>query len=97
MITTSQKTDLIIQTTRGAVRGMQEDGIGVFRGLPFAEPPVGKPRFRPAVPRRRLDGVRNAIRFGEIVPQTDEGPCSLRQEAGKQVQDRTGSHGPPSS
>lgn len=74
MITTSQKTDLIIQTTRGAVRGTQEDGIGVFRGLPFAEPPVGKLCFRPPVPHRRWDGVGNAIRFGEIVPQRDESP-----------------------
>ena len=46
----------------------------MFRGIPYAEPPVGKLRFRPPVLRQGWDGVRNAMRFGEIVPQTDESP-----------------------
>ena len=74
MNTTSQNMNPIAQTTRGAVRGTDEDGISVFRGIPYAEPPVGKLRFRPPVLRQRWDGVRNAMRFGEIVPQTDESP-----------------------
>ena len=74
MNTTSQNMNPIAQTTRGAVRGTQENRISVFRGIPYAEPPVGKLRFRPPVLRQGWDGVRNAMRFGEIVPQTDESP-----------------------
>ena len=66
--------DTTVETTRGAVRGTRENGISVFRGIPYAQPPVGKLRFRPPVPPDRWDGVRDATRFGEIVPQTDESP-----------------------
>jgi para-nitrobenzyl esterase len=62
----------IVQTTRGALRGTWEYDIAVFRGIPYAEPPIGKLRFKPPVVRARWDGVRDATRFGEIVPQTDE-------------------------
>jgi carboxylesterase type B len=70
----SQNIETIVQTTHGAVRGTWENGIAVFRGIPYAEPPVGKLRFKPPVPRQRWEGVRDATRFGEIVPQTDESP-----------------------
>ncbi len=70
----SQNIDTIVQTTRGAVRGTWENGIAVFRGIPYAEPPVGKLRFKPPVPRQRWEGIRDATRFREIVPQTDQSP-----------------------
>ncbi|XP_069953754.1 neurotactin isoform X1 [Cherax quadricarinatus] len=35
-------------TTCGLVQGIVQDGAYVFRGLPYAVPPVGKLRFRPA-------------------------------------------------
>ena len=39
----------LIQTPLGALRGQVIDGVRVFRGVPFAEPPVGPLRFRPPV------------------------------------------------
>jgi carboxylesterase type B len=54
----------VVRTTRGAVRGTVEDGVHVFRGIPYAEPPVGRLRFRPPVRRTPWDGVRDATRFG---------------------------------
>src|SRR5262245_45730118 len=62
----------IVQTAQGAVRGLWEDQVAVFRGIPYAEPPVGTLRFRPPVRRGRWDGVRDASHFGHIAPQTDE-------------------------
>ncbi|WP_309572996.1 carboxylesterase family protein, partial [Deinococcus sp.] len=35
------------QTTLGPVMGVVESGVNVFKGLPFAAPPVGPLRFRP--------------------------------------------------
>ncbi|MFF4300368.1 carboxylesterase/lipase family protein [Streptomyces sp. NPDC001601] len=61
-------------TSTGTVRGRTEDGLAVFRGIPFAQPPVGEARFaapRPAVP---WDGVREAVAFGPEPPQTPLGP-----------------------
>lgn len=36
----------------------------VWRGLPYAQPPVGAGRWRPPSPLKRWDGVRDATRFG---------------------------------
>jgi carboxylesterase type B len=64
----------VVQTNCGAVRGRWENGIAVFRGIPYAEPPVGKLRFRPPQRRQPWEGVLDATRFGQIAPQTDESP-----------------------
>jgi para-nitrobenzyl esterase len=59
----------VVQTTRGAVRGAWEDGIAVFRGIPYAEPPVGELRFKPPTVRAHWEGVRDATSFGPTAPQ----------------------------
>jgi len=41
----------------------------VFRGLPFARPPVGPLRFRPPEPPEPWSGVRDAARFGPSAAQ----------------------------
>ena len=46
--------DLDVRTAAGAVRGRAEDGLAVFRGIPFAEPPVGEARFQAPRPVRGL-------------------------------------------
>src|SRR6187549_1359742 len=53
-----------VETTAGRVAGRVENGVPVFRGIPFAEPPVGPLRFKPPVPRRPWSGVLDASRFG---------------------------------
>lgn len=47
----------------GTLRGAEEDGVSVFRGVPFAMPPVGPLRWR--APRKPLKwaGVRPATEF----------------------------------
>ena len=60
---------LQIETRRGALRGVQERGLAVFRGIPFAAPPVGPLRFRPPEPPPRWSGVRDASQFGRAAPQ----------------------------
>ncbi|WP_433519208.1 carboxylesterase/lipase family protein [Nonomuraea sp. CA-143628] len=63
-----------VRTTAGVVRGRTEDGLAVFRGIPYAEPPIGAARFQAPRPARRWDGVREAYEFGPPVPQdTDMG------------------------
>jgi para-nitrobenzyl esterase len=58
-----------VRTTAGRVRGSIENGVAVFRGIPFAEPPVGALRFGAPQPRRSWDGVRDAVAFGPSAPQ----------------------------
>ena len=51
------------------MRGSVEAGVAVFRGIPFAAPPVGDLRFAAPAPPRPWDGVRDALAFGPPPPQ----------------------------
>ncbi|MFI6575652.1 carboxylesterase/lipase family protein [Nocardiopsis sp. NPDC050513] len=62
------------RTASGAVRGRREGGLAVFRGIPFAEPPVGGARFAAPRPARAWDGVREAFSFGPPPPQEEVMP-----------------------
>ena len=59
-----------VRTTTGLVRGRSENGLSVFRGIPFARPPVGELRFAAPQPAEAWDGVREAIEFGPPPPQS---------------------------
>ncbi|HXW86967.1 MAG TPA: carboxylesterase family protein [Streptosporangiaceae bacterium] len=56
-------------TTLGIVRGCVEDGLCVFRGVPYAAPPVGPARWQAARPHPGWAGVRDATRYGASAPQ----------------------------
>ena len=45
-----------VDAPAGAVRGTVEGGMRVFRGIPFAQPPVGALRWKPPVPLAALEG-----------------------------------------
>ncbi len=52
-------------TVNGVVRGTVEaSGISSFKGVPFAQPPVGVLRFREPQPVKNWEGVRIAQAFG---------------------------------
>lgn len=63
---TGQMTDPAIQvrTRTGRLKGRWEGGVAVFRGTPFAAPPVGDLRWRPPQPPAAWDGDRPAYDFG---------------------------------
>ena len=61
------KQTLIRETQSGPVRGTWTDGdqgISVYRGIPFAAPPVGGLRWRPPAPVTPWKEVRRAETFG---------------------------------
>lgn len=62
----------------GKVRGSIEGGVEVFRGIPFAAPPIGNLRWKPPQPVAHWDGVRDAGAFAPDCMQTsfpgDEAP-----------------------
>ena len=55
-----------------------ESGLLVFRGIPFAAPPVGDNRWRPPLPRAPRQGVQDATRFGPACPQLQGNPNFYR-------------------
>ncbi|WP_336670568.1 carboxylesterase/lipase family protein [Tsukamurella sp. USMM236] len=63
-----------IRTAEGVVEGELVGGTAIFRGIPYAQPPVGALRFAAPAPVPRWDGVRPAIEFGPPPPQSGPGP-----------------------
>jgi para-nitrobenzyl esterase len=61
----------VVATRAGKVRGSEQDGVRVFRGIPYAQPPVGPLRFAAPVPHDEWDGVRDALEFGPPPPQPE--------------------------
>jgi para-nitrobenzyl esterase len=59
----------VVRTRKGFVRGSETKGIRVFRGIPFAQPPVGGLRFRAPRPVEPWTGEREATTFSAIAPQ----------------------------
>ncbi len=59
----------VVRTTAGDVRGKIRNDVHVFRGIPFAAPPVGKLRFRPPAPADRWEGVLDATHAGPWAAQ----------------------------
>jgi para-nitrobenzyl esterase len=53
------------------VEGFEDQGIQVFRGIPYARPPVGELRFAAPQPPEPWRGVRDATRFGGSPPQIE--------------------------
>ncbi len=58
-----------VRVATGTVRGKREAGVAVFRGIPFAEPPVGALRFAAPQAVGGWDGVREAVTYGPPPPQ----------------------------
>ena len=64
----------IVETGLGKVEGFQSDGVRVFRGIPFAKPPVGELRFRAPESPEPWAGGRDATKFG---PASHQPPLML--------------------
>lgn len=68
----------IVNTPSGRLEGERERGAHVFRGIPYAQPPVHSLRFRPPLPAEAWSGVRQARRFGATAPQSGPATRVLR-------------------
>ncbi len=62
-------TNPIAKTLSGEVRGRERNGVLLFAGIPYAAPPIGERRFRPAEAPDAWSGVCDATRFGPAAPQ----------------------------
>jgi len=61
----------VVCTGAGAVRGVADGDTIAFKGIPYAQPPVGSLRWRAPQPAAAWQGVRDGSRFGPVCPQWD--------------------------
>ena len=60
----------IVKVTGGQVRGARlENGGAVFKGVPYAQPPVGELRWREPMAVKPWTGVRDGTAFGPLCAQ----------------------------
>ena len=67
-------TTTTVQTPAGEIEGRVEGDLKVFRGIPYAEPPVGELRFKPPVRIERYPEPVNALEFA---PSPQQSPAFL--------------------
>lgn len=71
---------LEIEIASGKVRGTQEGELRVFRGIPFAKPPIGERRFRAPVPVDHWEKTFEASAFGPSCPQDMPGVDTMSED-----------------
>ncbi len=65
-ITASAQT---VKTAQGYIRGTMENGIAVFKGIPYAQPPENDLRYLPPIPHKSWKDTLNAANFGPSATQ----------------------------
>lgn len=60
----------IVHTKSGFVSGIDNEDSWVFRGIPYAAPPVGELRWKAPEDPKRWIGIKEAEEFGSPCPQT---------------------------
>ena len=58
-----------VKVETGLLHGATEYNMNVFKGIPYAAPPVGDLRWRPPQPAASWSGTRDASKFGNSCPQ----------------------------
>ncbi|MEM7371899.1 MAG: carboxylesterase family protein [Bacteroidota bacterium] len=67
----------LVQIKQGQIRGLTEDGVRVWKGIPYAKPPVGPLRWKAPQEPDTWEGIRKAQHYGNICPQMGYGETSI--------------------
>lgn len=58
-----------VETSAGKLLGADNNGVKVFKGVPYGAPPVGKLRFQAPQPAAKWTGAKEALKYGHAAPQ----------------------------
>jgi para-nitrobenzyl esterase len=70
----------IVETNCGKIKGYVKNNLQIFKGIPYAEPPIGDLRFSPPQAKRSWNGVLETTEFG---PCAFQGYTPLEDFTGK--------------
>jgi len=77
----------LAETRLGKLEGVFENGLFVFKGVPYAAPPVGAFRWLPPQPLRPWVGIKPAFKYGNIAPQNVMALPGIQRELEPQSED----------
>jgi len=69
-----------VKVSEGMVQGTVEDGLTVYRGIPFAAPPVGEFRWIAPQPPAKWEGVKQATQFAPAPMQGGNPPSGKSED-----------------
>lgn len=69
-----------VKVQNGIVEGTVEDGLMVFRGIPFAAPPLGELRWRAPQPPVNWEGIKKATTFAPAPMQGGNPPSGKSED-----------------
>lgn len=69
-----------VPVTGGLISGVEENGIKIFKGIPYAAPPVGNLRWQPPAPVIEWEGVKDCSEFAASPMQVDPVPFYMWSE-----------------
>jgi para-nitrobenzyl esterase len=69
-----QTTAQTITISNGKIQGSQHGGVSIFKGIPFAAPPVGNLRWKAPQPAANWSGVKNCTNFSASPIQNKPAP-----------------------
>ncbi len=62
---------VVAETAFGKIRGVDNSGIKIFKGIPYGASTAGVNRFMPPAEPADWSGVRDALAYGHSAPQRD--------------------------
>lgn len=69
MKTITETKKVIVETKSGKVQGYRSKNLEIFKGIPYAAPPIGALRFSPPASREPWKDVLDATKFGPYAMQ----------------------------
>lgn len=66
-----------VRTQKGTISGVYSNGVNVFKGIPFAAPPVGELRWKAPQPVANWQGVRKCDAFSASAMQPTPAPFMM--------------------
>jgi para-nitrobenzyl esterase len=69
-----------IQTSAGTVEGLQKGNVIIFKGIPYASPPVGELRWKSPQGMKSWTGIKKCINFSASAMQSDPVPFMMWTE-----------------
>ena len=72
---------VVAEITHGKIRGIRQDGVNIFKGIPYGGRISGDRRFRRPAPLQPWTGVRDALRLGAPAIQPPDGSRGINEPA----------------
>ncbi len=68
----NKKETVTVRTDKGTIRGYRENGINIFKGVPYAKPPVGSRRWKSPEAMDSWSGVKDCTKYRSNAIQQDQ-------------------------